>query len=124
MRTPVISGNWKMYKTVTEARHMVSEMVPGLQSGKGVEKVLCPPFTALLAVSALLEGTDIGLGAQNVFWEAVGAYTGEISPPMLSELCRYVILGHAERRAHFNETDATVNRKVQTVLLHNLIPIV
>ncbi len=79
MRKPLVAGNWKMHKTVAEARHLVSEMVPGLQAVSGVENVLCPPATALLAVSALLEGTDIGLGAQNMHWESAGAFTGEIS---------------------------------------------
>jgi triosephosphate isomerase len=124
MRTPVVAGNWKMFKTVAEARHMVSEMVPGLQPIKGVEKVLCPPFTALLAVNALLEGTGISLGAQNMYWESSGAYTGEISPLMVAELCQYVILGHSERRAYFGEVDSTVNRKVHTALSIGLKPIV
>lgn len=124
MRKPFVAGNWKMYKTVAEARHLTSELVPGLQSVDGVDKVLCPPFTALLAVAALLEGTDIGLGAQNMHWEESGAYTGEISPPMVAELCGYVILGHSERRAYFGETDETVNRKVQAALAHDLAPIV
>jgi triosephosphate isomerase (TIM) len=124
MRTPLIAGNWKMFKTVAEARQLVSEMAPGLEAVKGVEKVLCPPFTALLAVRALLEGTDIGLGAQNLHWESSGAYTGEVSPTMVAELCNYVILGHSERRAYFGETDNTVNLKVKAALAHNLIPIV
>lgn len=124
MRKPFIAGNWKMFKTVAEARHLVSELVPGLQAIRGVDKVLCPPFTDLLAVSALLEGTDIGLGAQNMYWEASGAFTGEISPMMIAELCHYVILGHSERRQYFGETDATVNRKVQAALTHGLVPIV
>jgi len=124
MRTPIVAGNWKMYKTVTEARHMVSEMVPGLQVIKGVEKVLCPPFTALLAVSALLEGTDIRIGAQNMHWENAGAFTGEVSPLMVAEICQYIILGHSERRTYFMETDTSVNRKVQAALLHGLTPIV
>ena len=124
MRIPVVAGNWKMFMTVAEARHMVSEMVPGLQPIEGVEKVLCPPFTALLAVKALLEGTDIGLGAQNMFWESSGAYTGEVSPLMVAELCQFVILGHSERRAYFGETDSTVNRKVHTALSIGLKPIV
>ena len=124
MRTPFVAGNWKMYKTVAEARHLVSELVPGLQPITGVEKVLCPPFTALLAVAALLEGTDIGLGAQNMHWEASGAFTGEVAPPMVAELCRFVILGHSERRAYFGETDETINRKVQAALAHGLTPIV
>lgn len=113
-----------MNKTVAEARHLVSELVPGLQTVVGVEKVLCPPFTSLLAVAALLEGTDIGLGAQTLYWEESGAYTGEISPAMVAELCHYVIIGHSERRQYFGETDATVNNKVQAALAHGLSPIV
>jgi triosephosphate isomerase len=124
MRKPFVAGNWKMFKTVAEARHLVSELVPALQAIQGVEKVLCPPFTSLLAVAALLEGTDIGLGAQNMHWELSGAFTGEVSPTMLAELCQYVILGHSERRLYFGETDETVNRKLQAALAHELTPIV
>lgn len=123
-RKPLVAGNWKMNMTVADARHLVSEMVPGLQSKTGVEKVICPPHTALLAVSSLLEGTDISLGAQNMFWETSGAYTGEISPAMVAEYCEYVILGHSERRAFFSESDQDVNRKIQAALTHGLIPIV
>ena len=123
MRKPFVAGNWKMFKTAAEARHLVSELVPALQAVPGVEKVLCPPFTSLMAVAALLEGVDIGLGAQNMHWELSGAYTGEISAPMLAELCHYVILGHSERRKYFGESDETVNRKLHTALSHNLAPI-
>ena len=123
-RVPVVAGNWKMFKTVSETRHLISEFVPGLQTIKGVEKVICPPFTTLLAAAALLEGTEIGLGAQDMHWESSGAYTGEISPGMVAEICRYVILGHSERRTYFGETDETVNRKFKAALAHNLIPIV
>jgi triosephosphate isomerase len=123
-RKPFVAGNWKMFKTVAEARHLVSELIPGLQAIESVERVLCPPFTALLAVRALLEGTQIGLGAQNLYWEASGAFTGEISPVMLAELCQYVIIGHSERRAYFGETDETVQRKVGAALEHGLVPIV
>jgi triosephosphate isomerase len=123
MRIPLVAGNWKMHKTVTEARHMVSEMVPGLQSIPSVEKVICPPFTAVLAVSALLEGTDIRLGAQNLHWETAGAFTGEISPAMVKEFCQFVVIGHSERRAYFGETDESVNRKIHAAVTHGLIPI-
>lgn len=124
MRTPFVAGNWKMFKTVADARHLVSELVPGLQPLHGVEKVLVPPFTALLAVAALLEGTDIGIGAQNMHWELSGAFTGEISPSMVAELCHYVVLGHSERRKYFGESDAGVNRKIQAALAQGLVPIV
>jgi triosephosphate isomerase (TIM) len=113
-----------MFKTVAETRHLVSELVPGLQAVQGVEKVIVPPYTALLAAAALLEGTDIGLGAQNMHWELAGAFTGEISPPMVAELCHYVVLGHSERRKYFGETDDGVNRKIQAALSHGLVPVV
>lgn len=124
MRTPIVAGNWKMNKTVEQARSLVAEMVPGLQAIQGVDKVLCPPFTAVMPISAMLTGTEIGLGAQNLHWEASGAYTGEVSPLMVKEFCQYVILGHSERRAYFGETDETVNRKVKAALGVGLTPIV
>jgi len=123
-RVPLIAGNWKMYKTIAEARQLVPELVRGLDPISGVEKAICPPFTALLAARALLEGSTIRLGAQNMHWENSGAFTGEISPLMVAELCTYVILGHSERRAYFGETDETVNKKVKAAYGVGLIPIV
>ena len=124
MRTPFIAGNWKMNKTVAEARTLVAEMSPDLGRIKGVEKVLCPPFMSLIPVAALLQGTDIGLGAQNLHWEAKGAYTGEIAPGMVAEFCNYVIIGHSERRTYFGETNETVNKKIAAALNAGLVPIV
>lgn len=122
-RIPLVAGNWKMYKTIAEARQLVPELVGGLDPIEGVEKAVCPPFTALLPVKALLEGSSIRLGAQNMHWENSGAYTGEISPLMVAELCTYVIIGHSERRAYFGETDETVNKKVKAAYAAGLIPI-
>ena len=116
MRKPFVAGNWKMFKTVAEARTLVAELIPGMSAIESVERVLCPPFPSLLTVAALLEGTGIGLGAQNMHWESAGAYTGEVAPPMVAELCNFVIIGHSERRAYFGETDDTVNRKVKAAL--------
>jgi len=124
MRTPIIAGNWKMYKTVPEAIEHARQMRLGLGRVQGVEKVLCPPFVALLPVSEVLQATDIGLGAQNMHWEDQGAFTGEVSPLMLQGLCQFVILGHSERRAYFGETDEGVNRKVKAALAHGLTPII
>jgi triosephosphate isomerase len=123
-RNPFVAGNWKMNKTIAEARDLAFKLNTGLREINGVEKVLCPPAMSLLAVSALLEGTDIGLGIQNMHWEEKGAFTGEISPLMVRELCKYVIIGHSERRAYFGETDESVNRKLKAAQAHGLIPIV
>ncbi len=124
-RIPIIAGNWKMNKTVDEAMELVDEMVEDLEALDGVETVLCPPFMALYPVQVeLLEDTIIKLGAQDIYWEEQGAYTGEISPLMLREVCDYVIIGHSERRTIFGETDAQVNLKVKATLRHDMIPII
>jgi triosephosphate isomerase len=123
-RTPLVAGNWKMNKTIAEARELTAALVPALHSIEGVEKVLCPPFMSLFPVAALLQGTDIGLGAQNMHWEAKGAFTGEVAPGMVAEFCKYVIIGHSERRAYFGETDETVNKKIAAARTVGLFPIV
>jgi len=113
-----------MNKTIAEARALVAEMSLALREVKGVEKVLCPPFMALFPVAALLQGTDIGLGAQDMHWEAKGAFTGEVAPGMVAEFCQYVIIGHSERRTYFGETDETVNKKTGAARTSKLVPIV
>jgi triosephosphate isomerase (TIM) len=124
MRKPLVAGNWKMNKTIAETRDLISAMGAKLNEIEGVEKVVCPPFISLMAASQLLEGTQIGLGAQNLHWEEKGAFTGEISPGMVRELCDYVILGHSERRTYFGETDETVNKRLLAAQKFDLTPIV
>ena len=123
MRIPMIAGNWKMNTTVGEAVELVKAMRDKLDKVRSVEKVLCPPFVSLAAAKELLKGTSIKLGAQNVYFAEKGAYTGEISPLMLADLCEYVIIGHSERRQYFAESGELINKKIKAALKVNLRPI-
>ena len=123
MREPFIAGNWKMNTTVAEAVGLVKEMLQGLDAVAGMEKVVCPPFISLEAVRKVIQGSSTKLGAQSLYFEDKGAYTGEISPLMLADLCEFVIIGHSERRQYFAETGETVNKKIQAALKVGLKPI-
>ena len=124
MRTPMIAGNWKMYKTVPEAVQSAGDLGKLVKQDSSVDVMIAPPFTALAPVSEALRGTQVAVGAQDCYWEDEGAYTGEISASMLvSTGCRYVIIGHSERRQYFGETDETVNSKLIAVLRSRLTPI-
>ena len=123
MRIPFIAGNWKMNTTANEAAELVKEMRQGLDAIAGVEKAVCPPFISLKAVRSIIEGSSIKLGAQNLYFEEKGAYTGEISPLMLADTCEFVIIGHSERRQYFGETGKVVNKKIQAALRVGLKPI-
>ena len=119
-----IVGNWKMNSTVDEARGLASAIRSGLEGAGDVDVAVCPPFTSVQAVRSALEGSGIGVGAQNMHHEPSGAFTGEVSPEMVAELCDYVILGHSERREHFGETDEQVRLKVAAALEAGLKAIV
>lgn len=137
-RTPLVAGNWKCHKTAPEAATLAQQVRAGLQGLAGAEVVVCPPYPALSTVGDALRGSSIHLGAQDCFWEDAGAFTGQVSAPMLAAVgCAFVIVGHSERRgrfgasnldtdllAHFNDTNAAVNRKLRAALRHGLRPIV
>jgi triosephosphate isomerase len=140
MRKPVIAANWKLNKTIQEAQTFIRDFKPLIENTSNVEIVVCPVFTALSAVSEAAKGSSIATGAQDIFWKDNGAYTGEVSAPLLKDAgCAYVIIGHSERRRRFGvpeadlegdagkvfgDTDASVNAKINAALAHHLIPII
>jgi triosephosphate isomerase (TIM) len=123
-RRPLIAGNWKMFKTTTEAAETAGQLADRLSGTINADVMIAPPFTALSAVADALKNSAVAVGAQNLFWEDEGAFTGEISPPMLKATgCAYVIIGHSERRQYFDETDQSVNKKIKAALTHEMIPV-
>ena len=123
MASPLIAGNWKMNTNLSEATDLVAEMRPLLEPIEGIQKVVCPPFVSLAAVADLLRGSTIDVGAQNMYHQDKGAFTGEVSPAMLAGLCRFVILGHSERRQLFGEADESINLKVAAAIQVGIRPI-
>ena len=124
MRTPIIAGNWKMHKTLAESVEFVRALAPRLAEYGSVERVVCPTFVSLAAVADALRGSPLKVGAQNVHWEAKGAFTSQIAPDMLVGLAEYVIIGHSECRQYLGETDEMINKKAHTALAHSLKPII
>jgi triosephosphate isomerase len=123
-RRPLIAGNWKMFKTCPEAVETAAKLVTLVAGTTDMDVMIAPPFTALAPVFDVVKESSVSLGAQNLFWESQGAFTGEISPAMLvSTGCTYVIIGHSERRQHFSETDETVNKRIQAAVNNDLIPV-
>ena len=116
MRKLFVAGNWKMNLTIAEAKALVSEMLPELEQIDNVDQAVCPSYLAIPAVAELCKGTGLKVGAQNVYWEKSGAYTAEVAPDMVAEMCDYVIVGHSERRALFGEMDETVNKRLKAAL--------
>lgn len=124
MRRFFVAGNWKMNKTIAEAKALIGAMSTELAAIDNVDKAVAPSYLAVPAVAELCKGTGIKVGAQNLFWEAAGAYTGEVAPAMVAELCDFVIVGHSERRLYFAETDETVNKRLKAALAADLDVIV
>ena len=123
-RKPIIAGNWKMHKTLDEALALARGVREGVKDIDTVDTVVCPPFVSLLAVAGALAHSNVGVGAQNVFFEEQGAYTGEVAPGMLEGMVQYCIIGHSERRNIFGESDVWVNKKAHALLAHGITPII
>jgi triosephosphate isomerase (TIM) len=123
MRIPIIAGNWKMNTTPGEAIKLVQDLIPDLNAITNLEKVVCPPFVSLIPVRDAILGSSIKIGAQNIYFEEKGAFTGETSALMLANICDYVIIGHSERRQYFHETGDMISKKVLAALKYDLKPI-
>jgi len=122
-RIPLIAGNWKMHTTLADAKALAEELRLQLDALRGVEKLVCPPFVSIPSVAHVLRGSTVQVGAQNMHYEAKGAFTGEVAPVMLKGFADYVILGHSERRQYFHEDDALINKKMLAALANGLKPI-